>query len=144
MKRPLITSIAAVFLLFSTSVLNAGGSINISDLNALLGQQPALWKFYSEHFDISPHGGGLRLSSQGIPLRGCRVGPYEFPAKLKGAIGGYDLKLTIITDLYFLDSRGKEVTDQKLATKKEEVLTGISLGPFKAPGRDGSFVQSSD
>jgi len=136
--------IAATFLLISAAFLHAGGSVELSDIQPLLNQQPALWKLFSERLDIFPHGGGLRLGSEGIPLRGYRVGPYEFRAKLKGVGGSYNLKLTVTTDLFFLDSHGRDVSDEKLATRKEEVLTGISLSPLNAPVRNGSFVQTAE
>jgi len=143
MKPRLIAIIAAVFL-NSASFLYAGGSVQLSGIQPLLNQQPALWKWFTDRLEISPEGGGLRLGSVGIPLRGYRVGPYEFRAKFKGSTGDYDLKVTVTTDLYFLDAQGREVTDQKLAVKKEEMLTGISLGPLEAPARNGSFIQSSE
>ena len=133
----------ALTMLIFPSQMQAGGSVDLSDIQPLLAQQPSLWKPFSEGLEISPHGGGLRLGSADIPLRGYRVGPYEFLAKLKGSKGPYDLKLTITTDLYFLDAQNREVTDEKLATKKAEMLKSISLEPVKAPVRNGSFIQTS-
>ena len=75
--------------------------MELSDIKPLLDQKPALWKIFTEQLDIFPHGGGLRLGSEGIPLRGYRVGPYEFLAKIKGSSGDYDLKLVIETRLFF-------------------------------------------
>jgi hypothetical protein len=138
-KGWLAISLCACFFLSPAS--HAGGSVLLSDIQPLLQQQPLLWKFFIDRLDISPEGSGLRLGSAGIPLRGYRVGPYEFPAKMKDARGPYDLKVTITTDLYFLDANGKEVANEKLAFKKEEVLTGISLAPQKCPSRNGSFIQ---
>lgn len=144
MKATLQLLIGIALVLCSASLALGGGSVQLSDIQPLLNQQPLLWKFFEDHFEISENGGGLRLGSEGIPLRGYRVGPYEFPAKFKGAKGDYDLKVTITTDLYFLDAQGKEVTDEMQAVKKEEVLTGIRLGPLKHPVRNGSFVQSAN
>lgn len=141
MKNTLAACIAFGLLILPSLLLRAGGSVELSDLQALVKQQPALWKFYTDRLDISPKGGGLRLGAEGIPLRGYRVGPYEFPAKLKGSKGDYDLMIILTTDLYFLDSKGREVTDQKLAVKKEEMLISIGLTPKEHPARDGSFVQ---
>ena len=143
MKKIRLAIITSCLLVLLTSNSHAGGSVTLSDIQPLIQQQPLLWKFFSDHLDISQNGGGLRLGSVGIPLQGYRVGPYEFPARIKGSEGAYDLKVIINTDLYFLDANGKEVTDEKLAFKKEEVLKGISLELQKPPIRNGSFIQSA-
>ena len=136
--------IAAFVFLLSVPSCFAGGSVELSDIEPLLKQQPKLWQFFMDHLDISTHGGGARLGSVGIPLRGYRVGPYEFPAKWKGAAGEYDTTITIVTDTYFLDAKGKETTNEKKAVKVEEMLTGITVGPLRTPARDGTFVQSAE
>lgn len=143
MKLKLLASILVTLLLVLTSLLHAGGSVELSEIQPLLDQKPALWKVFTQSLDISPEGVGLRLGSEGIPLRGYRVGPYEFLAKIKGSSGKYDLKLTINTVLYFLNDKGKEVTDEKLATKKEEVLESITVSLLNTPVRDGNFVQTA-
>ena len=119
------------FLAWSSLSVFAGGSIDLSDIQPLLNQQPKLWHFYLAHFDISPHGGGLRLGSEGIPLRGYRVAPYEFPAKMKGNKGPYDLKIKIFADTYFFDSQGKETSDEMQAVSMKEMLRYIAVGQLK-------------
>jgi len=143
MKKYLIIVLVALPMLIFSAHVQAGGSVDLTDIQPLLAQEPSLWKLYSDGLEISPHGGGLRLGSADIPLRGYRVGPYEFLAKLKGSKEPYDLKLTITTDLYFLDAQNREVTDEKLAIKKEEMLKSISIEPVNPPARNGSFIQSS-
>ena len=132
-RRAFVVAIGLfIFLLQS---VQAGGSVELTDIKQLLDQQPQLWQFFVDRLDISTHGGGLRLGSEGIPLRGYRVAPYEFLAKPKGSSGDYTFKVTITADIYFLDAHGKEVTDEKKAVRVHEVLTGICLGPLKAPTR---------
>jgi hypothetical protein len=121
----------ALVLAWSPSPVFAGGSIDLADIQSLLDQQPKLWHFYMDHFDISPKGGGLRLGSPGIPLRGYRVAPYEFPAKMKGDKGAYDLKIKIFADTYFFDAQGKQTSDELLAVSMKEVLTYIAVGQLK-------------
>jgi hypothetical protein len=133
MKSCLKALLIGMVLAGSSSHTFAGGSIDLVDIKPLLDQQPKLWHFYLDRFDISPHGGGLRLGSEGIPLRGYRVPPYEFPARMKGDQGAYDLKITIIADIYFFDGQGKETSDETKAVSKKEVLTGISIGPLQEP-----------
>jgi len=123
---------------------HAGGSVELRDIQALLSQQPVIWKFYTDNFDISPNGGGLRLGSFGIPLRGYRVGPYNFRARVKGSKDDFPFKIIITTDIYFLDEAGNETNDEKKATKVEEVITSIGLAPKEYHGRDGSYLRTAD
>lgn len=122
----------------------AGGSVELRDIEALLSQQPTIWKFYTDNFDISPHGGGLRLGSPGIPLRGYRVGPYEFRARIKGSNSDFPFRIIIQTDVYFLDETGNEANDEKKAIKVEEVITSIGLAPKEYHGRDGSYLRTAN
>jgi len=125
--------LAALILVCSSNSLFAGGSIDLADIRPLLEQQPKLWHFYLEHFDILPHGGGLRLGAPGIPLRGARAAPYEFSAKIKGDSGVYDLRIIINADIYFFDAQGKPTTDEMQSISKKEVLTSIAVGPLQIP-----------
>ena len=120
-----------VVLLLSVTPVFAGGSITLDDLQPLLNQQPKLWRFFQEHFDISPHGGGMRLGKDWGELQGARVAPYEFEAKMKGDTGPYDLKITIETNGWYYDANGKEMPDPKLAVSIKEVQTSIGVGPLK-------------
>jgi hypothetical protein len=133
MKISFRVLLAIVALAWSSSPSFGGGSITLADIQPLLDQQPKLWHFYLDHFDISPHGGGLRLGAEGIPLRGYRVAPYKFPAKMKGDKGAYNLKITIVADTYFFDTQGKETSDEIKAISMKEVLASISVGPLESP-----------
>jgi len=73
------------------------------------------------------------LGSEGIPLRGYRVAPYEFPAKMKADKVAYDLVINIFADTYFFDAQGKETSDEMQAVSMKEVLTSISVGPLQPP-----------
>ena len=137
-KRSL-TLLMVFFSLIACPYSRGGGSIVLSEVQPLLKQQPVLWKFFTDHFDISPNGCGLRLGQPGIPLRGSRVGPYEFPAKFKESKGDYDLKIIIKTDLYFMDKEGNNTSDEMAATEKEEVLTDVAVAPMKSPSRNGTL-----
>ena len=143
MRTLLLTAVIILQCMFADMPCHAGGSVELSDIQPLIMQQPDLWKLFSDRLDISSHGGGGRLGTVGIPLRGYRVGPYEFPAKEMMSKEDYNLKIIITTDIYFLDKNGKETSDEKRAVWKEEVLTAISLAPLKPPVRNGSFLQST-
>ena len=119
-----------VALLLSITPVWAGGSITLDDLQPLLNQQPKLWHFFLEHFDISPHGGGVRLGKDWAGLQGTRIAPYEFEAKMKGDAGPYDLKITIETNGWYYDANGKGAPDPKSAVSIKEVLTSIGVGPL--------------
>ena len=81
----------------------------------------------------------MRLSSNGIPLRGYRVGTYEFPAKFKGSNGDYNFKILVKTDLFFMDEDGKHTSDEMKATQEAEVFEEVSIYPIKEPVRNGSL-----
>ena len=83
----------------------------------------------------------MRLSSNGIPLRGYRVGTYEFPSKSKGSNGDYNFKILVKTDLFFMDEDGKDTADEMKATQEAEVLEEVSIYPIEEPVRNGSFIQ---
>jgi len=125
--------LAVVVLAWSSSHLFAGGSITLADIQPLLDQQPKLWHFYLDHFDISPHGGGVRLGKDWGELQGARVAPYEFEAKMKGDSGPYNLKITIETNGWYFDAKGKEMPDPKQAVSIKEILTSIGAGPLHPP-----------
>jgi hypothetical protein len=125
--------LAVVILAWSSSHLFAGGSITLKDIQPILDQQPKLWHFFLDHFDISPHGGGVRLGKDWGELQGARVAPYEFEAKMKGDPGPYDLKIKIETDGWYFDAQGKEAPDQRLAVSIKEVLIHIGVGPLNPP-----------
>ena len=124
--------VLVVFVCSSSSSF-AGGSITLDDLQSLLNQQPRLWKFYQDHFDISPHGGGMRLGKDWGELQGARVAPYEFEAKMKGDPGPYNLKITIETNGWYFDAQGNAMPDPKQAVTIKEVLVRIGVGPLKPP-----------
>ena len=83
----------------------------------------------------------MRLSSNGIPLRGYRVGTYEFPAKFKGSNGDYNFKILVKTDLFFMDEDGKDTADEMKVTQNKDVLEEVSIYPIKEPVRNGNFIQ---
>lgn len=107
--------------------LRAGGSIDLSDIAPVLAQRPGLWEAFTSGLEVSPHGGGLRLGAQGIPLRGMRVPPYEFPAKLKGDPGPYNLKVIVKADFDFLDERGNVTADEMLAVGIRQTLVSLTV-----------------
>lgn len=107
--------------------LRAGGSIELSDIAPVLAQRPGLWEAFTSELEVSPHGGGLRLGAPGIPLRGTRVPPYEFRAKLKGDPGPYNLKVIVKADFDFLDERGNVTADEMLAVSIRQKLVSLTL-----------------
>lgn len=114
-------------LLVAAGFLRAGGSIDLADIAPVLAQRPGLWEAFTSQLEVSPHGGGLRLGAPGIPLRGTRVPPYEFPAKLKGDTGPYNLKVVVKADFDFLDERGNVTSDEMLAVSIRQKLVSLTL-----------------
>ncbi len=123
-------------LLVAAGSLRAGGSITLADIAPVLAQRPGLWEAFTSQLEVSPHGGGLRLGAPGIPLRGTRVPPYEFPAKLKGDTGPYNLKVIVKADFDFLDQQGNVTSDEMRAVSIRQTLVSLTLevvdpGPAK-------------
>lgn len=114
-------------LLVAAGSLRAGGSIDLSDIAPVLAQRPGLWEAFASQLEVSPHGGGVRLGAPGIPLRGARVPPYEFPAKLRGDPGPFNLKVIVKADFDFLDERGKVTTDEMQAVSIRQTLVSLTL-----------------
>jgi hypothetical protein len=123
-KRVLI---AAGCLVALAGSLRAGGSIDLADIAPVLAQRPGLWEAFTSQLEVNPHGGGLRLGAPGIPLRGWRVPPYEFRAKLKGDPGPYNLKVIVKADFDFLDERGNVTNDEMLAVSIRQKLVSLTL-----------------
>ncbi len=123
-KRVLI---AAGCLVALAGSLLAGGSVDLSDIAPVLAQRPGLWEAFTSQLEVNPHGGGLRLGAPGIPLRGWRVPPYEFRAKLKGDPGPYNLKVIVKADFDFLDERGNVTSDEMLAASIRQKLVSLTL-----------------
>jgi len=107
--------------------LRAGGSVDLSDIVSVLAQRPGMWEAFASQLEVNPHGGGLRLGAPGIPLRGARVPPYEFPAKLKGDPGPYNLKVIVKADFDFLDERGNVTSDEMQAVSIRQTLVSLTL-----------------
>ena len=133
MKLSSIAAFTFCIFSFSLSPAFASNSTELSDVQPLLNQQPDLWRFYKTALDIYPHGSGGRISTDGSPLKGYRTAPYEFPARVKGWGGFYNLRLTLMVDTYYFDADGKATTDLKKAVKMKEVLAGIAAGPLVRP-----------
>lgn len=129
--HPIMKSIVVTFLfLISLSLAaKADGSFVLTEIQDLLGQQPALRDFIADHLETTPGGLARRINTGDNPnLAGTRMAPYRLKAKPKGAPGDFDLMLIIEAETHFLNARGEEVPLSQ-ATRVEERFTGICLLP---------------
>lgn len=73
-----------------------GGSVDW-EFHALpiLKAHPDLLRVITSSLDVSKSGLGVRLGKDFGDQQGMRIPPYEFPARLKGSTGSYNLILVI-------------------------------------------------
>jgi hypothetical protein len=118
-----------VGMVFGSPTLNAGGSLGLSEIEPLLQQQPQLWKFYQDNFEIPSMIWGKRLGGRtDFPLYGERVGSYSMEVTEKKT--GMQYGLVIETDTFFLDAKGNQVEGKGYpAVQIKEILRGITLTP---------------
>ena len=93
MKSHLLT-----YLLFLCIVppSSGGGSVEwTSHALPILKQHPDLLAVIETTLDVQEVGGGLRLGKDFGEQQGKRIPPFEFPARLKGSTGPYNLLLII-------------------------------------------------
>ena len=115
------------FAIFIIAVLfpvlaNADGTIYLSDIDALLKQQPELYKTLKTTLDIEEIGLAPRISAyMSAGLGGRRVAPYTFDAKPKGSKGPYIFVLEIRAKTRYYDRKGKEVPVRDAVSMKEEL-----------------------
>ena len=121
-------SLLCFFVLCGLPALG-GGSLARSDIQPLLDQQPAIWKFYLDHFDIDSVGWAPRIGGRRA-LDGSRIAPYSFAAKPKGQPGPFTLYIVIEADTYFYDDAGKD-SDMDHGTSYKETLTKIAVAPMQ-------------
>lgn len=86
--------VLAIFAIQTTGF--CGGSVDW-DFHALpiLKAHPDLLRVITSSLDVSRIGLGVRLGKDFGDQQGMRIPPYEFPARLKGSTGSYNLILVI-------------------------------------------------
>jgi len=116
----LLASVAMALAL--TAPVAADGSIEWAQIESIVAQSSTLRAFVTSTLDVSSHGVARRFGWQQKHLGGARVGPYEFPARRKGATAAFDLTLTICTEPSFFDASGKPTTWDVAASFTERLL----------------------
>src|SRR3954469_23956089 len=95
--------LALILAIASGFTLRAGGSVDWDSCALpILRKHPQLLKLIEDSLDVRRVGNGVRIGHDTIgnvtiPGReiGERIPPFEFPARLKGSTGPYDLLLII-------------------------------------------------
>lgn len=90
------TYLLSILLLTLPSLALAEGSATWGFHAApLLKTRPDLLTVIETSLDVSPNGSGVRLGKDFEEKQGQRVPPFQFPARLKGSTGPYNLLLII-------------------------------------------------
>ena len=143
-KALTMVGLVSFAMIFGKSTLHAGGSLELSEIKPLLQQQPQLWKFYQDNFDIPSMIWGLRIGGRGVgDLYGFRIGPYSMEVTEKKTGMPYELRIN--TDTIFLDANGNPVEGPgKSAVQIKEILRGITLMPKDyAPDPNPAFIRKT-
>ena len=122
----------ALLMILATASIHAqtAGSLDLSDVEDVLGQKKILWDRVKTDFDVFPTGDSRMINrSENADLNGARIGPYSFFVKPKGASGPYSYEMTVETKPTFMGKDGREVALAKASDFKEE-LTGIAIRPL--------------
>ena len=99
------------FLVVSTLCLLAlpafaGGSIDTSEVMALLKKNKVLHAFVTSSLDLEPIGDAVRLGRHFEEVGGMRIAPYVIRAKRKGD-KDFNLELVVTCEQKFVDKDGK-------------------------------------
>ncbi|MDD5260337.1 MAG: hypothetical protein PHD76_00670 [Methylacidiphilales bacterium] len=115
-KYPLI----GILILLTIFPAHGGGSVEW-DFHALpiLKKHPELLAVIEKSLEVSQTGNGIRLGKDAGKEVGKRISPYEFPARIKGSTGPYDLIL-IIHDASGAHDMGDMETWIEIRTKKKD------------------------
>jgi hypothetical protein len=129
-------SIATLTFLFAFAAATlAGGSLNLSDIQELLEQQPTRWAEVQRAYDIEDIGTATRFGRQWEHLGGARCGPYELQGRKKGSSGSPTYKITIYTNISFFDGKGRKLADSPEKAplnsfRIKETVTSIEISPL--------------
>ncbi len=105
------------------------GSLRWTDIDELVAGNKSAFARVLADFDVTCVGDARMINrAENVKLNGARIGPYNFPAKPKGASDAYCYTLHIETQPTFVDAAGKAVTLAR-ATDFHEVVTGVTLRP---------------
>lgn len=128
-------SLALLFHLVTGASLHAGGSFHVEDITPVLSQQPKAWAAIQKTFETPEYGLAQRIGGSVNPnLGGARLGPYQFPARLRSeSVEDKQLDfenapyvVEIITEVRFLNDAGEEV-ELPEAMRIEEKLVGFMV-----------------
>ena len=97
--------LSLAFLLLSSLMAKAGGSIHRDDIQELLKTNPVLANLINKGLALEEVGGAIRLGRHMGDLGGARIGPYEFPAKTKPE--GTKVAVILHTEVTVTDAKGK-------------------------------------
>lgn len=116
----------------------AGGSLDTTEVLALLKKNKPLWDHLGPTLDFDRIAVGVRLGRHWPELGGARIAPYQILVKPKGP-GEFTLELTVNCAQRFLDKNGKEIPltdggedDPVIAAfSVEETVTSVQLTPIQ-------------
>lgn len=118
MRYPII---ALTLVLLTQRPAIAGGSVEWSQVEPTVAENPAVYNFVNAALQINPHGMASRFGWHQKHLGGARIGPYEFSAHRKGIAGPDDLTLTVCTVPTFYDENGRITTWEAAASFTEQL-----------------------
>lgn len=104
MKRILVVSLLCLLSLPAC----AGGSIDTSEVMALLKKNKVLYTFVTSTLELETIGDAVRLGRHFDEVGGMRIAPYVIPAKKKGD-KEFNMELVVTCEQKFVDKDGKEL-----------------------------------
>ena len=118
-----------VFFLVSSLMAKAGGSVHRDAIQALLKTNPVVANLMEKSFTLEEHGGALRLGKHMGDLGGARIGPYEFPAKVKP--DGAEVMVVLHTEVTVTDAAGRVYDFGKLTPEVRGLKISEKLLSFE-------------
>ena len=136
--------LSIAFLLISSLMAQAGGSVHRDDLEKLFQTNPVLGKLVKKSVVLEEVGGALRLGKHMGDLGGARIGPYEFPAKVKP--DGAEVVVVLHTKVTVTDAAGKiydlgNLTPEVSGLKISEKLLSFEVKAAEKAQTTGDIVR---
>ncbi len=133
--------VTAIFASVGNLFGGTAGSLSWRDIDGLVAANKPSFDRVLSDFDIACVGSARMINRvENVRLNGARIGPYNFPAKTKGAPQPFCYELHIETRATFVDASGKEVP-LRAASDFREVVTSVTLRPEPS---DKCFTQRPD
>jgi len=139
--------LSMAFLLLSSLVTHAGGSVHRDSLEKLFKTNPTLGKLLQKNFVLGETGEALRLGRHMGALGGTRIGPYEFPASAQP--DGSKVIVVLHTEVTVKDAKGRvleldQLTPQSTGLSMSEILLSYEVKTAQKKQSIGEIVRSLD